>query len=190
MQVAIAGQHIKLGASLQEHVRERSKEIVMRYFEHAPSAHVHFDKEGHFYKCDILVNEGADANVIIKADGDSHDIYSSFDIALTKVEKRLRKYKSKLNSKSHRVKISDLEALKATKYTICHEQFVVEDDQPSGPAIIAENQISVPTVTVAQAVMILELENQVALMFNNSKTNRVNMVYIRKDGNIAWVDSK
>ena len=38
--------------------------------------------------------------------------------------------------------------------------------------------------------MKMDLENLPALMFENIKTNRINVVYYRKDGNISWVDSK
>ncbi|MES2215415.1 MAG: sigma 54 modulation/S30EA ribosomal C-terminal domain-containing protein, partial [Pseudomonadota bacterium] len=87
----------------------------------------------------------------------------------------------------HRVKISEIDIKRATKYIISAED---EQSDETGPLIIAEKEISVPKITVSEAVMKMELENLPALMFKNSKTDRTNVVYLRNDGNISWVDSQ
>ena len=58
------------------------------------------------------------------------------------------------------------------------------------PAIIAEKPTQVLPISVGEAVMKMDLENLPALMFENVKTGRINVVYYRRDGNISWVDSK
>ena len=47
MKIAIAGQHINTGASLQEYVNDRTLSVVSRYFENAISTEVHFAKQAH-----------------------------------------------------------------------------------------------------------------------------------------------
>ena len=56
------------------------------------------------------------------------------------------------------------------------------------PAIVAEMRTDIPTLTVGEAVMRLDLAQQPALMFCNSANGLMNMVYRRTDGNIGWVD--
>lgn len=184
MNVLVVGQHLTLTPALQDYVKDKMTETVSRYFEHATSASVHFTKDGRHVLCDMVVHEGSGGHIVIKSEATSDEIYSSFDLALTKSEKRLRKYKSKLKDRHHRVKISELPA---TKYTICATTQKDEDD--GAPVIIAERAIVMPTVTVSEAVMRMELENLPAMMFKNTKTDRINIVYVRHDGNIAWVDS-
>jgi hypothetical protein len=41
---------------------------------------------------------------------------------------------------------------------------------------------------VSDAVMLMDLRNTGALMFKNSVTGRLNMIYRRDDGNIGWVE--
>lgn len=188
MNVLIAGQHISLSNELQEYAREKSQEVVLRYFENATSTNIHFSKDGRHILCDIVIHEGSGGHITIKTEASSDDIFTSFDLALVKSEKRLRKYKSKLKDRHHRVKLSHIDTtLQAIKYTICGTTPEPEDNN-TGPVIIAEKNISVPKVTVSEAVMKMELENLPALMFQNSKTDRMNVVYFRQDGNIAWVD--
>jgi len=62
----------------------------------------------------------------------------------------------------------------------------MEDDNP---VIIAEKQTSIETLTVADAVMRMNLANLPALMFINKKSGNHDVVYRRADGNISWVQS-
>ena len=58
------------------------------------------------------------------------------------------------------------------------------------PAVIAEMQTEIPTLTVGEAVMRLDLSNLKAIMFLNRAHGGLNMVYRRNDGNIGWVDPR
>lgn len=100
MQLEISGQHLSMGSSLQEYVKSKLTDIVSKYFEKAPNAHVHLSKQNYEFICDILVNEGTGRHVIIKANGSAGEVYHACDLAFGKIEKQMRKYKSKLNSHS------------------------------------------------------------------------------------------
>jgi len=55
--------------------------------------------------------------------------------------------------------------------------------------LIAEKPTIIEKLTVGEAVMKMDLLDVPALLFVNSGNHRLNIVYYRKDGNIAWVDS-
>lgn len=187
MQIVISGQHIDTGESLKLYAEDRLKLTVEKYFDHAVSANVHFTKEGYLNTCDLLVNEGTGKNIVIKSNAQCDDVYSCFDQALTKIEKQLRKYKNKIKD-HHKEKTSEI-YLDAINYTIdryTDDEMVHADN----PVTIAESPTKIGTYSVSQAIMKMDLENIEALMFKNSLSDRMNMIYRRKDGNIAWVDSK
>ncbi len=190
MQISIAGHHISLCSSLQEYVKKRTTEVIQKYFEHAISAAIHFSKQGFQVVCEVVVNDGTGRHVIIKSDASSDEIYSAFDIAAVKLEKQLRKYKSKINDHHNKIKAS-LVGFEATKYIIRPYADSEEENNAEGnPVIIAEQPIEVLPLSVSEAVMKMDLENFPALMFQNANTGRINVVYYRRDGNISWVDSK
>ena len=58
------------------------------------------------------------------------------------------------------------------------------------PPIIAETSAMIPECSVADAVMLLDLQNTNALLFKNGATERHNMVYRRSDGSIGWVEPR
>jgi hypothetical protein len=80
------------------------------------------------------------------------------------------------------------------------QQFILaepggEDDQEGGnegpikePLIVAEMLTEVPTLSVGEAVMRLDLGNHPALMFRNAAHGGYNMIYRRPDGHIGWID--
>jgi hypothetical protein len=54
--------------------------------------------------------------------------------------------------------------------------------------IVAELEADIPTLTVGEAVMRLDLAETQAMLFHNRAHGGLNMVYRRNDGNIGWVD--
>ncbi|PCJ24535.1 MAG: ribosomal subunit interface protein [Rickettsiales bacterium] len=188
MQISVSGQQMSVGASLQEYVKERAVEVVSKYFENAPSARVSFSKQGRVFVCDIMVNDGTGRGMVIKSNSSGDEVYNSFDAAIIKIEKQLRKYKSKLKDHHKRMKVSQITP-ESVKYIIAPTS-VAEELVEDNPVIVAEKPISVLPLSVSDAVMKMDLEDLPALMFENAKTGKMNVVYYRKDGNISWVDSK
>jgi hypothetical protein len=65
-----------------------------------------------------------------------------------------------------------------------------EDEAPDNPTIIAETRADIPEASVSDAVMLMDLRNTNALMFKNSASGDLNMIYRREDGNIGWVEPR
>lgn len=191
MEVRITGQHISVGESLKAYVLDKLKDMVSKYFEHAVSSNVHFVKDGHQIKCDVMVHEGTGRRALTKSEGLCDDIYSSFDIALAKCEKQLRRYRSRLKDRHNKVKVSEASPdIQVKKYVIEPQRDDEEVDIEQNPIIIAENDFHIEELSVSEAVMKMDLENLPAVMFKNVKNGKMNMVYYRPDGNIAWVDAQ
>jgi len=192
MSISVSGQHISIGNNLQEYSKERATQVVKKYFADIINIDIHFSKEGINFKCDILVKYGSGKHSIIKSNDSCSDIYVAFDKAMSKLEKQLRKYKSKFkNHHTGKVKISEI-AQEGTKYIISPQ--TSSDDESSdsenndNPAIIAEKPVEILKLSVKEAVMKMDLENLPAVVFKNINNDRINIVYYRKDGNISWVD--
>jgi hypothetical protein len=129
--------------------------------------------------------------MILKASGAAAEAQPAFDQAAEKVERQLRRYKTRLKDRSGSgTRPEDAWEEDAAAYTIFAE--VIEEEEPAGdhPAIIAETRVDIPEASVSDAVMILDLRNTNALLFRNSATSHLNMVYRRGDGTIGWVEPR
>ncbi len=188
MQLSVNGKQIDMGDALRGHIEENLPPIVTKYFENPIDSHVTMTREGRDFKADITVHVGK--GILVQGQGSSEDAYAAFDTAAVHVAKRLRRYKRRLRD-HHRGRDESPEALAAQHYVI--EPHSGQDDEPpvnDQPLIVAEMAVAIETLTVGEAVMRLDLSGQPALMFNNRAHGGANMVYVRGDGNIGWIDPK
>lgn len=188
MDIRISGHQMDTGSALQEHAADRLVTIVDKYFDRALSSHVTFGKApAGAFTCDIVTH--VMQGLILKAQGSAQDAHFALDDAAAKIEKQLRRYKRRLTDRHHAADHARGEEEAA--YTI----FAVDDDDEQeviadAPLVIAETRVDIPTATVADAVMMMDLRNTTALFFKNAGTQRHNMVYRRADGSIGWVEPK
>lgn len=198
MELTINGKQLDVGEPLKAHIAEKLEEINEKYFNRAIESIVTVGKETNaFFKVHVSLRVGRD--ILVQATAQDTDPYSAFDQAATKVAKQLRRYKKRLRDHRERLEQTpEAELIKAHDYTLASELFenvaetdaVNDDDRyvPKEPTIVAELSTSIRSLTVSEAVMRMDLLEENALMFLNSKTDTINMVYKRSDGNIGWVD--
>ena len=183
MQVIVSGKHLDIGDSLRNHIVDSVEHNVVKFFERAIKAHVIVSKQNYFFKTDIIVNEGTGTGIIIKSNAESEDPYISFDDAMKKLSKQLHKYKTKIKN-HHKRKIEPSNFVESRKYVIAADQ---DEEIGDAPAIIAEKPFKLEKMSVADAVMHMDLMDLPAYMFINNQTGVANIVYYRKDGNISWI---
>ena len=188
--------NIDSSKALHKYVEEKLTREVEKYFDSALSADVHFKKENHkertIFHATIVINEGSKTGVTIKSDAESDDPHYSFDAALNKISKQLRRYKNKLKDYARYNRDKEiLSAIQAQQYTLPSSfEYEKEESQNKKLDIIKEKEMRIEKLTVAEAIMKMDLANLPALMFENKDNNRLNLVYYRKDGNISWIDPK
>jgi hypothetical protein len=124
------------------------------------------------------------------------DAYASADQALLQIEKRLRRYKSRLKDRSSRkahaasAAMSELNGggIDASSYVIEAMPEGEEDVTEFNPVIIAEATTSLKRFSVSEAVMELDMTGAAVMVFQHGSSGRINVIYRRADGNVGWVD--
>tara|TARA_B100001123_G_scaffold393801_1_gene474056 strand:+ start:880 stop:1476 length:597 start_codon:yes stop_codon:yes gene_type:complete len=189
MKINISGKHMELGESFQSHVESKLSEGISKYIDRVNVLEVVATKEGHRIRVDIHANTGTHSNVAINGTDEAGDVYAAFDGACDKVEKQLRRYKRRLtNHHKNYVEKPELPMIQAKQYVITPESGEDELSEEAAPVVVAERPTHIEHLSVSEAVMRMDLANLPAMMFYNSKTSQVNLIYRREDGNIAWVE--
>lgn len=192
MEIRVSGHQIDTGEALRGHVEDRLGAIADRYFARAISAQVTFGKGPyeHSFTCDIVAH--VPQGMILKGSGGAVEAQPAFDQAAERIERQLRRYKTRLKDRSGAMSRAEEAWAQdaAAGYTIFAGR--IDEEAPAGdhPVIIAETRVDIPEATVSDAVMILDLRNTNALLFRNSATSHLNMVYRRDDGTIGWVEPR
>lgn len=189
MDIQISGKNIDLGDALQAHVSGRLSDGVEKYFGRGAEAIVTFTRERHLVECEMTAH--LYSGVFLAAHGDGGDAYAAFELALDKLEKRVRRYKRRL--KNHHVDGKEpMPAEAASYYTLAplpeEKEGDAEDEGDPTPVVVAEKQTSLREMTVGAAVMQLDLAESPAIVFKNAAHGRLNVVYRRRDGHIGWID--
>ena len=189
MQLSVKGKQLNVGDALRTHVSESLSRILGKYFGDAIEVGVTFSREGHLYRAVVAAHVGR--GIQLQAQGEADEPYPAFDTAAERLAKRLRRYKRRL--RDHRKDTRPVpESLPAQQYILAGgaEAQAAEDEINGRPAVVAEMATEIPSLTVSEAVMRMDLAELPALMFRNSSHSGLNMIYRRPDGNIGWIDPR
>ena len=197
MQINVAGKQIDLSDALRTRVTAHLDVIAEKYFDDALEANVTFGRARSFFTCDINVR--AARGLLLRGEGEAADAHGAFDDAAEHIAKRLRRYRRRVNEHSR-----DLAQRRRPEVG---RAYVLRQDEEQAPSngrldlpvtgasasgafatIIAEQATDISHLTVGEAVMQLDLADQTVLMFRNSASGEINVVYRRSDGHIGWLD--
>lgn len=194
MTVRVSGKSVSVGEALRGRVSERTEEVLRKYFDGNYSGHITLSKDGFGFRTDCALH--LDSGITLEADSNAVDAYASADQALLQIEKRLRRYKSRLKDRSERkahaaaAAMAEMDAptLNAPSYVIEAPAADGEDQTAYNAVIIAEATTSLKRLSVSEAVMELDLTGAPVMVFLHGGSGRVNIIYRRADGNVGWVD--
>ena len=186
MRYQISGKQIDIGEALQTYVKTELGNIVDKYAQRPTDAHVIFSKSASEFSCETIVH--LSTGLTTQAKAKAHEIYAAFDHCSEKMEKQLRRYKRRLKD-HHRERSEPVELSGASSYILASDN-EGGDSEPESlqPIIISEMETKIPSFSVGEAVMQMELAGAPLLVFRNDRHDGVNVVYRRDDGNIGWID--
>ena len=188
MRYQISGKQIDIGEALQTHVKAELGEVVEKYAQRPTEAVIVFSKSAHEYVCEAVIH--LSTGLTAQAKGHATEIYAAFESCREKMDKQLRRYKRRIRN-HHQNRPAPVEFGGGSSYILAPTEEPEEDtNEPLQPIIIAEMEAKIPSITVGEAVMQLELSSQNFLVFRNEGHGGVNVVYRREDGNIGWIDPR
>jgi ribosomal subunit interface protein len=191
MTIKITGKNLDLGESLRNYALNRVETALGKFSGRPVSGQISVEKnsDGFATQCAIHLESGLD----MQSSGNGSDAYGSVDSAMERLEKRLRRYKSKLkNHAQGTVNPAQILDSAGIDYVIDLER-TAESPGDGGngagaPAVIAEKPARIRAMAVSDAVMQMDLADQPFLVFRNAAHGGINVVYRRPDGNIGWID--
>ncbi|EKF60367.1 MAG: ribosome hibernation-promoting factor, HPF/YfiA family [Agrobacterium albertimagni] len=186
MSVRVSGKQMEIGETFRQRIEDRIQDAVTKYFDGGYSGQVVVTKSQSRFAADCLVHLDTGAN--LHAAGEANDPQVAFDTAFERVEKRLRRYKRKL--KDHHAGEAQNPPIEIA-YTVMDSLDDDHEELPDdyAPTIVAESTKKLRTMSVATAVMALDMTDEPVLLFRNPGSEQLNIVYRRNDGNIGWIDS-
>ena len=158
MEIRVSGHQIETGEALQAHVSDRMNAIADKYFSRAIGAHATFGKGPHdSFQCDIVAH--VMQGLVLKGHGQAQDAHVAFEGAAERIEKQLRRYMRRLKDRNNGPAVPSPtidEIQDNASYTV-FDSGSEEEDAGDAPAIIAETRVDIPSSSVSDAVLMLDL---------------------------------
>ena len=178
--IRFSGQNLKITAGMKEHLGERLPKFE-KYAPRIVEAHVFLKKEKYIFKAEITL---ATKDFHAFGMGEAKDnIFAAMDEAYERVEKQLKKFRSK--SKGHHNKSAKVSAKVARALGMIEEESILPEGHPK---IVRTSAVGPKPMSVEEASLQLEISPETFLVFMNQDTNIVNVIHKRKDGSHGLIE--
>lgn len=113
----------------------------------------------------------------IRAEETNPDLYSAIDLVVDKLERQFKKYRGKLNSKKN----------SREEYVPSIE--IEEYEEYEKETIVRKKEVFLKPIDEEEAIMQMELLGHSFFVFKNVDTDKINVVYKRKDGDYGVIEA-
>jgi putative sigma-54 modulation protein len=175
MKFEYTGRHVDVTPALRRHVEEHFSKLEHIFTDTTARAHVIIEVEKNRHVGEILLHwRGAtltarDVNV---------DMYQALTRAITKIEKQAVKLKKKLIDRKQGAQ--PLSSLAPDDGQV--------EASPRAPRVISARRYPIKPMTAEEAALRLSEDSNQFIVFRDSETNRVGVIYKRKDGNYGLIE--
>ena len=193
MQFSVTFRHMEATDGLKQYAKDRV-ERIKKYFPDPISVHIVMSTErGYSHRADVNVQ--LHNGLKLAGHESTENMYSSIDLVIAKIERQVRKYKSKL--REHKVS-SNFTPIPwthsvladATPNESIEEEHAPAAEDPKEQTIVKRTEkFHADPMSVPRAIMQLNLLHEQFLVFRNADTGQVNVVYRRDDGSFGLIET-
>jgi len=175
VEIIFTGRHQGVNSTIKSYLTNKLERSI-KNIPKVNGAHVIIDHERFQHKVEILIHLN---HMRLRAAEKSDNLTASIDKVLDKLDRQLKKYKDKLQyHRSH-----DKEILLAKASSLENE-----DDTKRSPRLVRTKRVAAKPMDPNEAMMQLNLSDDVFLAFLNSESEQVNVVYKKNDGNFGLIE--
>lgn len=175
MNIIIRGSKITITEAMQNYIEEKISKLE-KYLDKPDEikAKVVVMVNKRLHKIEVTIPL---KNFILRAEEEEEDFYAAVDIVTDKLERQIRKNKTKLS------------AIKTKEIT----DFIYDDieelnEEPQH--IVKRKKIEVKPMSEEEAIIQMELLGHQFYLYKDDETNKSALVYKRKDGNYGIIEAE
>ena len=174
MKIIIRGDKIKVTDSMKEYIEEKIGKLKKYVGDNDDiQATVVARVKNHLQIIEVTIPL---KSFILRSEEAQEDFYAAVDKALDKLERQIRKNKTRLMSRQTKV------------VDFSFESFEIEDENKE--KIVKRKKVEVKPMDEEEAILQMELLNHQFYMYKDSDTNKYAVVYKRKDGDYGIIESE
>lgn len=174
MRISISGKNLEVSDYMRE-TAEKKLNKLSKFFPQDADVQVSLAVEKNRHIVEVTVPyEGR----IIRAEETSGDMYASLDNVVNKLEKQVKRYRTRQERRRHTGEvIADFAPVT-----------VEEEKEAFTPRIVRTKKFDIRPMSEEEAMLQMEMLGHSFFVFENAQTGDVNVLYVRKDGNYGLIE--
>lgn len=177
----IRGENVEVTESIRDYVVKRISKL-QKFFEDSVEATAHVNLKvypNRTYKVEVTIPL---PYLTLRAEETSNDMYGSIDLVTDKLERQIRKYKTKVNRKSREKGLKNFEFISSD-----NDKSAEQDDELK---IVRTKQVSLKPMDPEEAVLQMDMLGHNFFIFQDAETNGTSIVYRRNDGRYGLIEAE
>lgn len=179
--IKVTGRHVSITESIKDYAIKRIEHLHLDY-PRIIEAHVILDVEKHRHFAEVILH--CSNHITIEASQETDDMYASIDGVVAKIAQQMRKYKTKI-LRNHRPRGYVKHVEEQILGPIDDAFAEIEESEPE---VIKTEKYPVKPMFVDEAVLQIEMSSRQFVVFLNAKTEKVNVLYRRKDSGYGLIE--
>lgn len=164
LKLDVVGKNIDISEKVYSHIEKKLRKID-KFVDETNDVRIVIEKQRHNYRVEAFFKI-YEKNML--SSELTSDLYASIDGAIEKIEKQIRRFKTRF------------------KPTYTNEGQLLDVEERESVEVI-QRPINKKPMILDEAIMQLELSSDIFLAFKNVKTDKVNVLYKREDGNYGLI---
>nr|WP_295971853.1 ribosome-associated translation inhibitor RaiA [uncultured Bacillus sp.] len=182
MNYNIRGENIEVTPAIRDYVEKKIAKLE-RYFTETPTANVNVNLKTYTDKKAKVEVTIPMSNLVLRAEEVHEDMYAGIDLITDKLERQIRKHKTKVNRK-----MREKGNLNTLFTTVAGEPEAVEEDHEL--ELVRQKSFDLKPMDSEEAILQMNMLGHSFYVFTNADTNRTNVVYKRKDGRYGLIEAQ
>jgi ribosomal subunit interface protein len=179
----VRGENIEVTDAIRDYVEKKVSKIE-KYFDTDVSATAHVNLKIYTEKTAKVEVTIPLPNLVLRAEETSQDLYGSIDLVVDKLERQIRKYKTRMNRKKGK-------KLPASEIFVDIPTEVVEAEEKEDVSseIVRTKRYEIENWTPEEAVIRMEMLGHDFFVFNDAESGSPAVVYRRSDGKVGLIET-
>jgi len=183
MQIKVAGRHMGVSEPIRAYAEEKIGRVAKIHDRDDMQVDVvlHVEKNPSNKNRDVAEVTAHMKGVTVRAEEAAPDMYAAIDLVSEKLERQMRKYKTKLVDRRNG---------KTVVRTAPGDREIASDLEEEEPKIVRTKVVEAKPMTEDEAIMQMELLGHDFFVFTHAETSAMNVLYRRGDGNYGLIESR
>lgn len=180
MKFNIRGERIEVTTALRDYVEKKVSKLE-KYFDTPPVSDVNVTLSvvKDVQTAEVMIPM---PGVMLRAEDRNNDMYAAIDLVVDKLERQIRKHKTKVNRKFRQE--GGLRTLFKDNFEAPSGQSIEEDDLE----VVRTKRFNLKPMDVEEAILQMNMIGHSFFVFSNMDTEEVNVVYKRDDGKYGLIE--